>query len=862
MLFTGGLCAQSQRERKTASATRIGEDVILSVDGVLDEAEWKDCIPLSDFLQKEPNEGNAPKEKTEVRFAYDEDALYIGAVMYTVPGTSVQSTMSRRDNTGNSERIIFSIDSYNDKRTAYTFGVTASGVRFDYYHAEDREFVRDYSFDPVWEAKVTIAAEYWSAEMRIPFSQLRFHEEDSQEWGLNINRFIPTTQEDLYWVMIPKIETGWSSRFGTLTGIRNIRPTHRIEIIPYTAGDATFHSDRDPRNPFDNGSNLNGRFGGDLKMGLGPNLTLDATINPDFGQVDADPAEVNLSAFETFYSERRPFFIEGSKLLQGDGQNYFYSRRIGAPPHLEADGDFVEVTKSTVILGAAKVSGRLQNGLSIAALTAITANAYQKSFSLSDMNIRETRVEPLTGSGVVRVQQEFGEEGSTIGVMFTGLQRDVSDDEPIASLLSRQAISGGADWSLRFSDGTYILSGFTGFSSIQGTNNAMIRAQRSSARYFQRPDATHIHVDSSATHMAGYTASLQFSKDAGEHWLWGTGWGAESPGFELNDLGRISSTDDIDSWAYVRYRETVPGTTLRGYGIELFTESSWNFEAINQILGAQLSADITWKNYWSTSLSFGYEARELRDELTRGGPLMQKGEEIGADFSLSTNYSLPTHGYVSIHGNKDEVGSRAYGVDAAIIFRPGAQWELSIEPRFNRSIYTRQYVATVSRNGGATFGQRYIFASIDRVTVSTSFRVGFSLTPDISLELYAEPFVASGRFYDFGELAVERGKDLRRYGTDGSTITQDAADRSYTITDGNEFFTLPYHDFNVFSFRSNLVLRWEWLRGSTLFFIWQQNRFAAVATDASIQPESLFRSLDQPGSNYLALKISYWLSAS
>jgi len=241
---------------------------------------------------------------------------------------------------------------------------------------------------------------------------------------------------------------------------------------------------------------------------------------------------------------------------------------------------------------------------------------------------------------------------------------------------------------------------------------------------------------------------------------------------------------------------------------------------------------------------------------------MQKGEEIGADFSLSTNYSLPTHGYVSINGSKDEVGSWAYSVDAALIFRPGDQWELSIEPRYNRSIYTRQYVATVARNGSATFGQRYIFSSIDRATVSTAFRVGFSLTPDISLELYAEPFVASGRFYDFGELAIERGKDLRRYGTDGSTITQDAADRSYIITDGSEFFTLAYRDFNVFSFRSNLVLRWEWLRGSTLFFIWQQNRFAAVATDALIQPESLFRSLDQPGSNYLALKISYWLSAS
>lgn len=840
-------------------AERISSDAP-SVDGVLDERCWRAARPATGFRQREPVEGAPATLETEIRFCYDTRALYIGATMFVDDPAEIQSTMSRRDNTGNSARIIISLDTYDDNRTAYTYGMTADGVRFDYYHAEDEEHDRDYSFDPVWEGRVRRSDSAWTAEMRIPFSQLRFNEQDIQEWGVNINRFIPSRNEDTYWILIPKNKTGWSSRFGSLEGIRGISPSSRLEITPYAAFDVTSSQVENARDPFEEETEWSGNAGVNLKMGLGPNLTLDATINPDFGQVEADPAEVNLSAYETFYSERRPFFIEGSQLLEGEGPDYFYSRRIGAPPRLRPNAPFFDSPSNTTILGAGKLTGRLESGLSVAAVTAVTEREYAATYDPVTGERGEQEIEPLTGFGVMRVQQEFGKNASTVGLMLTGVQRDLRGGTA-ESFLTKQAFSGGADWKLRFDRGTYELEGFAGFSHVRGSEDAIERIQRSSAHFFQRPDADHVALDPTRTSLTGYTASISFDKLGGRHWLWGVSGRTESPEFEINDAGRLQAADDIGTSAWVRYRENIPGPVFHNYRFQVSGSNGWNFGGTRQYTNLGLSFNTTWKNFWSSAIYFDYGLGALSDHLTRGGPLMESGAGWNVGFSLSSNYSGDTRWSAWGSTFNDELGAWNYSFGGSITIRASGRLDISMDPSYTRSVSTRQYLATLPDGPAATFGKRYIFSTIDRGTLSVQFRVNYAFTPDLTLEVYAEPFAGSGDYIGFGELPAPRSRDLRIYGTEeGGDLAYDPATGTYTVTqDGEQQFSFPDPDFNVLSFRSNVVLRWEWVRGSTLFLVWQQNRYGFDPTGAIIAPNDLFRSFDSPGANFIALKITYWL---
>ena len=853
--------ARAGSGQRTAEAIPCGAQAPL-IDGRLDDPVWDRCPPTDGFLQKDPAEGRPATVRTTVRFCYDDDALYIGAVMSVNDPADIVSTLSRRDNAGNSERLLVSLDSYNDNRTAYTFGITADGVRIEYYHAVDNEYSRDDSFDPVWEAKVSRSDTAWVAEMRIPFSQLRFNDREQQVWGLNMNRFIPRRNEDVYedvyWVLIPKNETGWSSRFGQLTGIRGIRPSSRVEITPYSVADVTISRTGSIADPFYNRIAWRANTGLDMKMGLGPNLTLDATVNPDFGQVEADPAEVNLSAYETYYSERRPFFIEGSRLLTGEGPEYFYSRRIGAPPKLSPETTYSDRISNTTILGAAKISGRLRSGLSVAALTALTEREYVDTYDPVS-GYTEAMVEPLAGYGALRVQQEIGENSSTIGASLTGVRRDLST-ELAERILTRQALSGGMDWHLRFDSATYELTGYAGFSHIAGSAEAIALVQRSSARYFQRPDADYVDFDPTREALAGYTLGLNFAKNGGEHWLWGAGLQAESPGFEINDAGILRSADDIDSYAEIAWRENEPSRWFHNYRIELQGSTGWNFGLVRQYsnLGIDLSA--TLPNFYQAQFEIDYGTSALNDHLTRGGPLMRSG--AGWNIYSQVNNSYGDDIRWNAWGNRfsDALGSWNWGTGAWISVRTSGRFEFSIEPSFIRSVNTRQYYATLDGGPSSTFGKRYVFAAIDQGTLSARLRFNYAFSPDLTLECYAEPFAASGRYAGFGALPAPESDALRIYGADAaSSISYDATGSRYDVTDEHGSFTLPDRDFNILSFRSNIVLRWEWVRGSTLFLVWSQNRSGYELNRNLIGPRDLFHSLDTRGDDFIALKISYWI---
>jgi hypothetical protein len=856
LLLLGGYAqAQGLAERPRLQAVRVEQAP--RVDGVLDDAVWQRASFTRDFFQKEPLQGQPCSQRTEVAFAYDAKALYVGARMFSDSPDDIETVMTRRDESGVAERLIISLDTYRDRRTAYSFAVTAAGVRVDWYHPDDHEYQRDMSFNPVWEARTRFTPEGWVAELRIPFSQLRFNEGEEQVWGVNINRYMPRRNEDAFWVVVPREVTAWSSRFGELTGIRGVAPTHRVELVPYVAGDLRADSSN-PREgtPFEERRPYGGRVGLDAKVGLGPNLTLDATVNPDFGQVDADPAQVNLTAFETFLEERRPFFTEGSQLLTGSGPVYFYSRRVGAAPRLSADADFVESPRASSILGATKLTGRLSSGLSLGVLGAVTDEVFADTYAFDSGEVGRVKLEPRTGYAVLRGQQELGTEGSVVGATFTTVYRDIGRGEGLTSELVREAYTGGADFRLRLFGGEYLLSGFAGGSMVRGGPAALRRIKESSAHYFQRPDQDYVRVDPEATSLAGYALGTRLERQSGTHWLWHAGFGTESPGFELNDAGRISTADDVDVELGVRYRETEPGLLLRSWDVGLSAISNWNYGGVRQAGFLALSGGTTFANYWSSSFALNYLPRAYSDTLTRGGPLMETGQGVEANVSLSNNFASSTRWGVGVGAWAYELGTQGGNAWASFTLQPWSRLRLSVEP--SAALYTDgiQYVGTLEGGRTETYGQRYVFAAVERREVVLRLRANLFLSPELSLEAYAEPFAASGAYSRYGELGRARDRALRLY----EDVTR-LEDGSLQVAEGASSFLLSAPDFNLRSFRSNVVLRWEWLPGSTLFVVWQQDRSVDAVRGNALAPRSLGEALLAPGAHTFALKLNWWFPA-
>ena len=845
--------------RKQATAVRIDEGT-LRVDGRLDDSAWQTAPAIADFIQKEPAEGAAPSERTEVRFLYDGGALYVGARMYSRNPPAIQAPMSRRDTAEEqAEYILVSLDTFLDRRTAYAFGVTASGVRLDRFYPQDDETTFDEGFDAVWEARTAIDEQGWTAEFWIPFSQLRFSQKAEQVFGLNVHRFTPTLNEDAYWVPIPRTEKAWASRFGNLQGIDRVGGTRRVELLPYVAGSSLINGDRDHANPFDDGRNLTRRVGADVKVGLGPNLTLDAAVNPDFGQVEADPAEVNLTGFETFFSEQRPFFLEGARLLNPARlNNFFYSRRIGAPPSASVSGDYIDYPRTSTIISAAKITGRLPSGTSLGFLAALTDEESARTSNRTSPLIEVVRVAPRTGFAVARVQQEFGPSASTVGLMASGVHRALQSGDALGALLARNAFTFGGDSLFRFRGGEYELDLHGMATHVSGEAAAMERIQRSSVHYLQRPDRTHARLDPTRTSLDGYKTGATVERTGGRHWLWRFNTEFESPLFEPNDIGRLSSGDGIIANTTLRYRETRPGRIFRNYSIGISQNNEWNFDGNRQNRTWTHTLNLTWKNFWSTNLTAGMSGATVNQRLTRGGPLMSTPPAWNVSLQLrgSTTGRTTWNGRVEARG--DENGGSNRSVNGGVSFRPGPRFQLSVAPELSREVVTQQYVTTLAGGRAETFGKRYIFSFIDRSTYSMQLRLNYTFKPDINLDVYLEPFAASGHYYGFGELTAPRARQLRVYGTDGTAITPEPSG-SQVVTDGGATFTLKNADFNVRSFRSNVVFRWEWRRGSTLYLVWQQDRRGTEATGERVGLGDVFGSLTAPGSNIFVIKTSFWL---
>jgi hypothetical protein len=871
--------AQQQSVRGTSARSETAPIAIAALaergtphlDGRLDDPVWQTAEVVTGFTQVRPNDGTEPSELTEVRIVYDRDALYVGARCYDSEPDAILATLSRRDQHGPSDLFNVMIDSYHDHRTTFEFQVNPAAVRTDYLASNDVSY-GDISWDPVWEVATSIDSLGWVAEMRIPFSQLRFPDAAEQQWGINFSRFVFRKDELQRWSWAPNTETGYASLFGHLHGLRDIPAPRGLEILPYTVAQSDFTEGADPANPFNDGSAYDVTAGFDMKYGVTSELTLDASVNPDFGQVEADPAVVNLSAFETFFEERRPFFVEGSNLFEfGSGSGgfvfgapqLFYSRRIGRSParHAEAADAYVDNPTSSRILGAAKLSGKTA-GWSIGVLEAVTSHE-SASIQHHDGTTSSEPVEPFTNFGVVSLRKDLRDGGSGIGVLATGLQRHLND--PLFEGLRSQAYSTGVDFFHKFGDNQFAINGSLSASHIVGDSIAIASAQRSSARYYQRPDQDYVSVNPTARSMTGYAASMTAGKVAG-NWTYGMDFFAYAPGFEINDAGFQNQTDRVFQGIRLGRRWLDPGKLFREFRVNATFAQNWNFGGTNLSRQAYLGINGSTLNFWFFNLGGNYSLGGQSDKATRGGPLMESPGDWGLNGFVGSDFRKPVS--VGTFGNysRDEYGGWDGSIGTNINVRPTAAVTVNFGPSFNKSRSSAFYVTQrVDPTAAATFGSRYLFSNLEQNSVNARIRVDVALTPDLSIQLYAQPFIASGDYEEFKELSAPGTYDFSTYGVDhGSTMLFDPEENVYTADpDGTgpaEQMVFGNPDFRFRSLRSNLVVRWEYTPGSTLFLVWNHGQ-SGYNSDPTFSVFNEFGNLlrDDQRNTFL-VKVNYWLS--
>jgi hypothetical protein len=846
-------------------AVRLSEPITL--DGKLTEAVWHNGHGTTKFTQREPVEGGQPSEKTIVYVAYDDAALYVGARMYDTPD-SIVGRLGRKDVFVSADRFNVFIDSYHDKLTGFYFSVNAAGTFYDgVLYNDDWD---DNSWDGVWEGKVNTDSEGWTAEMRIPFSQLRFHNATTNVWGINFSRDISRRNERDFVVFTPKNGSGFVSRFVDLIGIENITPPQQLEILPYITTKAEFlqHSANDP---FITGSKYSPRIGGDLKYGLSSNLTLNATINPDFGQVEVDPAVVNLSDVETFFDEKRPFFIEGSNIFSfGSGgtnnnwgfnfpnSNFLYSRRIGRAPQGSIPGaDFAEIPSGTDILGAAKITGKLGDSWNVGTIQAVTAREFAELQTSTQRSRAE--VEPLTYYGVARAQKEFNHGAQALGFMSTLTARSFSDDRLRDEINSSGLMTGIDGWTALDSEKTWVVAGYVAMSRVAGNQTQIMNIQQNSRHYFQRPDVSHVSLDTSATSLVGYNGRFKLNKQKGNFYM-NAAFGFIDPKFEINDIGFLSRSDILNGHVVASYRWTEPKDFYRYIELGGATFRSYDYGGNIVWNGLFHFGYIEFPNFWAVDWNFAYNPETYNNRRTRGGPLTKNppGYQIGIFPRTNQNNDVVfSWGWFTYQSE----WQRQWEPFATIEWRPASNISLSFGPDFFHDFEKSQYVGTFDDQlATATFGKRYVFAELSQNTLSASIRVNWTFTPTLSLQMYIQPLISAGEYTNFKELARPSSYDFNRYGDGNSTFD----DVGYVADpDGNgpaPSMSLGNPNFNFTSIRGNAVLRWEYFPGSTVYFVWTQTRSDIEDIGEFQFNHSMSRMFDATPDNIFLMKLSYWWS--
>lgn len=838
--FSRSLPAQQATGPGVAPATAVRADRAPVIDGREDDPVWRGAPATSEFLEFRPNEGKAPRFRTEFKAAYDERNLYVFIRAFDPHPDSIMTALTRRDVRGPSDQLKVMIDSYDDRLSGFEFAVNPAGVKRDYAMYNDRD--EDETWDGIWDVGTRIDSAGWTAEFRIPFSQLRYANSESHTFGFGIWRDIERYKERTSWPLYRSSQSGISSQLGKLVGIRGIASFHRLEVVPYVVAKNLSVPETSPSDA--TGWNRSQRLtaGADVKYGITPNLTLDATVNPDFGQVEADPSVVNLTAFETFFEERRPFFIEGTGLYNYQlncsivncrGEGLFYSRRIGRTPQLlglYGDGASPNVTP---ILGATKLTGRVRGGLNVGLLEAVTGR-------VTGTAARTT--EPVTSYTVLRAQQDMREGRTNIGAIVTGVNRAL--DRWTDTLLHRDAWAAGTNVRQRWGASRYEATASVTGSMVSGSRQAIAATQTRGVHLYQRPDGG-LPLDSLRTSLTGDAEGVSFGKFGGNMVHFQTSWQRQSPGFEVNDLGylRRANQQSFDNWMGLSFVKPT----------RVYRQMSGNFNAWGNWTAAGLPTERAVNTNWHVNLQnnswvhVGVTLSQLGatycDNCARGGPAFRRSPLRQVNVNWQGDDRRRVVPNVGVFDARGDYGRSHYvEVFPELALIPMSQLQLDINATWSVNHDDSQWLDNFADGAGT----HYAFAHLDQETRSLGLRASYTATPALSLQLYAAPFLSRGRYSNVRELSAT--PRAARY-----------EDRyvGYAVPAGTRM------GFDVLELRSNNVLRWEFRPGSTFFAVWSHGRGGDAYDPRYPKPTwhreyaDLFRL--HPENTFL-LKLAWWFS--
>jgi len=830
IIFIGisAVCNAQSDEKKVYTTTRI--KTAPNIDGDIYDLAWSEGQWQGGFIQNEPREGIAPSQNTEFKILFDNSNMYIAVKSYDTAPDSIVHRLTRRDEI-DGDNIIVIFDSYHDLRTGFGFSVSSTGVKGDLIFSDDGNSEDD-TWDPIWFVKTKTYDWGWAAEMKIPFTQLRFSVNSSSVWGLNIARQIYRYSEMSLWQRTPRDASGFIHFMGELDGLQELSPKKQFDLTPYvTGGYESF--EKEEGNPFADGNRWVKNIGLDGKIGISNNMTLDFTINPDFGQVEADPSEVNLTAFESFFEEKRPFFIEGKNITSfgigiGDGglgnDNLFYSRRIGRRPQRDIslmDNEFADIPTHTSIIGAAKLTGKTENGWSIGIIESL---AREEKAEIDLLGARRQEiVEPLSNYFVGRLQKDFNKGNTIIGGQFTNTLRYLN--ATTRDNYHRTANTGGVDFTQFFKDKNWTISVSAAFSDVIGNSNAIASTQKSPVHYFQRPDADYVTLNENRKSLAGHGGIVSAGKIGGKwNFMYFGLW--KSPGLELNDLGYLRTADQLLNIFWGAYHINEPFSVFKE--MHFNGDYAVSFDYGGNFLGSgyEFSVSTKFNNYYNLNLHTYIGTNGKDNSLLRGGPSMK----VPGDFNFNCFISSDERKKLGVEfggnfsqGYYNSQTSSNYSLE--INYRPVNALKIEIEPEYSISRSELQYIDEL----GFQSDPRYLFGHIDQQLFRLSFRANYSITPDLTIQYWGQPFAAAGNFSKYKMITDPKASSFQNRYQIYSPLQKSFNETGnfYGIDedmDGAEDYRFDNPNFNQDEFLSNLVVRWEFVPGSTIFFVWSQKR--------------------------------------
>ena len=818
----------------SVTATRAAQPPV--IDGLDTDPVWREARAITEFQEWRPNEGGAPKLPTEAKIAYDAGNLYIFVRAFDPHPDSIITVLARRDYFTPSDMIWLFLDSYHDRRTGFEFGVNPSGVKLDAQIYNDGN--EDFAWDAVWDVATRVDSAGWTAEFRIPLSQLPYGTQRTHTFGFTVDRDLYRYAQRVSWPLIRQSVAGFVSQFGEVDGLADLEAPRRLEAAPYFV---TKNVSQIRSNTLERSQDLT--VGGDFKYRVASNLKLDGTVNPDFGQVEADPGVLNLSAFETFFREQRPFFVQGAGQFQWNvnctavndcstGEGLVYSRRIGRAPALARDYGDTTSPGFTTILGAAKLTGRLPGGLTIGALDAVTAH---------ETGAGGVTIEPTTNYGVLRLRQDLRGGESSVGGIVTAVNRQ--NDSWSSPYLHGSAYVGAADFRHRFPGGRYELSGAVDFSRVAGSAQAIANTQQNATHYYQRSDA--LRFDSTRVSLSGDAEMLQFGKVAGKV-LFQTNVERRSPGFEINDLGYLRRADQTVWSTWAGYFDRHKRRFYQRFQWNLNWWQYWTTAGLPEERAFNTNTHTTFLNTWS--LHFGGTIGQLGTtycyDCARGGPAVRQDSYFSPWLGINGDDRkaiVPYLWFNWFHG--DGGRTRSFSFSPEVDFKLASRVTAAFSPSYSRS---RNDIQPLGPSTDASSVTHYLFAHLEQRQFALTTRFTYPFSSTMSLQVYAQPFISKGTFSNVRELSA-------------TPRAADYASRYQTVTDTS--ITNHITGFNFKQFRSNVVYRWEYRPGSTLFVVWSQGRrqFRGAEGAQSFRGDigDLFNLT--PDNSFL-VKLSYWIN--